>query len=932
MNDEERIQQYLGLIQELLSCPNGEEGNILSANMELMDLALVEVMGQYATYLRDQGEAGGADFLVDMAAHIANFLQPSSGVNLEILTNFCGELLRAEIDGGQMAVFTVLAKHLELVNENLGQALIAVQQRWLSSNDDPELREAVAKLVENISIHLTNFPLGDPRGKIISAIAGYQYVLSLRTDDPEKTAQTQNNLGLAYSDLAPFSENPKQEIENAISTYRNALRVRKEAELPQGFAGTQNNLGIAYSRLAPFSENPKQEIENAIAAYRNALRVYKEAEFPQDFAGTQNNLGIAYSHLAPFSENPNQEIERAISAYRNALQVYKEAELPQAYATTQNNLGIAYSRLAPFSKNPKQEIENAIAAYRNALRVYKEAEFPQDFAGAQNNLGSAYSDLAPFSENPKQEIENAISAYRNALQVYKEAELPQAYATTQNGLGIAYSRLAPFSKNPKQEIERAIPAFRNALRVYKEAELPQNFATTQNNLGSAYSDLAPFSENPKQEIENAIAAFRNALRVYKEAEFPQAYATTQNNLGSAYSRLAPFSENPKQEIENAIAAYRNALRVYKEAELPQDFAGTQNNLGLAYSDLAPFSENPKQEIENAIAAYRNALRVRTVDLRSTDCLQTARNLGKLGFKQSLWEIAIEGYAKAIEAVENIRSWSKDEARREEVHAESIEIYSNIVQAHINLNQFEQAFSYVERSRSKRLLDLMHVHDFYKHGEIPQPVRELLDRYDRLQANIDKIYHSHNNHQSLATTLRRSPNENEEQIIQSLRQQQTQIWQQIRQLDPVAAAGTRVAVLDLNTAAQLLNHRPTTALINFFSTRENTCIFILRLSVRGEIKIDLHHLQGEGIDNLHDWIFDEWIVKSKNNRQQWADNAETFLADLSQRLQLNDLIANHLQGIEELILIPHLYLHQVPFIALPIDPPPPPLQKAGLFQE
>ena len=836
MNDEERIQQYLGLIQELLSCPNGEEGNILSANMELMDLALVEVMGQYATYLRDQGEAGGADFLVDMAAHIANFLQPSSGVNLEILTNFCGELLRAEIDGGQMAVFTVLAKHLELVNENLGQALIAVQQRWLSSNDDPELREAVAKLVENISIHLTNFPLGDPRGKIISAIAGYQYVLSLRTDDPEKTAQTQNNLGLAYSDLAPFSENPKQEIENAISTYRNALRVRKEAELPQGFAGTQNNLGIAYSRLAPFSENPKQEIENAIAAYRNALRVYKEAEFPQDFAGTQNNLGIAYSHLAPFSENPNQEIERA------------------------------------------------------------------------------------------------ISAYRNALQVYKEAELPQAYATTQNGLGIAYSRLAPFSKNPKQEIERAIPAFRNALRVYKEAELPQNFATTQNNLGSAYSDLAPFSENPKQEIENAIAAFRNALRVYKEAEFPQAYATTQNNLGSAYSRLAPFSENPKQEIENAIAAYRNALRVYKEAELPQDFAGTQNNLGLAYSDLAPFSENPKQEIENAIAAYRNALRVRTVDLRSTDCLQTARNLGKLGFKQSLWEIAIEGYAKAIEAVENIRSWSKDEARREEVHAESIEIYSNIVQAHINLNQFEQAFSYVERSRSKRLLDLMHVHDFYKHGEIPQPVRELLDRYDRLQANIDKIYHSHNNHQSLATTLRRSPNENEEQIIQSLRQQQTQIWQQIRQLDPVAAAGTRVAVLDLNTAAQLLNHRPTTALINFFSTRENTCIFILRLSVRGEIKIDLHHLQGEGIDNLHDWIFDEWIVKSKNNRQQWADNAETFLADLSQRLQLNDLIANHLQGIEELILIPHLYLHQVPFIALPIDPPPPPLQKAGLFQE
>ena len=44
-----------------------------------------------------------------------------------------------------------------------------------------------------------------------------------------------------------------------------------------------------------------------------------------------------------------------------------------------------------------------------------------------------------------------------------------------------------------------------------------------------------------------------------------------------------------------------------------------------------------------------------------------------------------------------------------------------------------------------------------------------------------------------------------------------------------------------------------------------------------------------------------------------------LAELSQRLQLQQLIDNYLQDIEELIIVPHLYLHQIPFAALPISP-------------
>ncbi|MBD2151124.1 CHAT domain-containing protein [Pseudanabaena sp. FACHB-1277] len=742
MNNEERLQQYVVLIQEILSCPDGEEGNILSAKMELVDLGLVVVMGQYAEYLRGQGQSGAADFLLDMAAQITSFLQQENSVNPEEMSNFCNQLFAAEQENGQSGIFELLAQNLGFVNENLGNALIEASRRLIAANSS-ELQEYIVGLTENISIHLTDFPLGNPRGKIISAIAGYEYVLSLRTDNPEKTAQTQNNLGSAYSRLAPFSENPKQEIERAIAAYRNALRVRKEAELPQ------------------------------------------------------------------------------------------------AYATT------------------------------------------------QNNLGSAYSDLAPFSENPKQEIELAIASYRNAL------------------------------------------------RVRTEAELPQDFAMTQNNLGNAYSDLAPFSENPKQEIELAIASYRNALRVYTEAELPQAYAMTQNNLGSAYSNLAPFSENPKQEIENAIAAYRNALRVRKEAELPQDFAMTQNNLGNAYSRLAPFSENPKQEIENAIAAYRNALRVHTSDMRSTDCLQTARNMGNFGFKQGLWEIAIEGYSIAIEAVENIRSWSRDETRREEVQANSISIYSNIVQAYINLKQYDKAMEYVERSRSRRLVELMHSKDLYGDAEIPEEVKALLTAYEAKQQEIDRILRLLLGDERSLTATRELHDSRDQRArteaftaeIKILEQEKQEIWLELRRRDPVLASQQKVDALDFKAMQALISDQPHTAILNIYSTDTNVHILILR-STGEPTYFHCADLNGIGIADLNQWIYDTWLNPYRLDKKQWTANMPQFLRQLAQTLQIDRLITEHLQNIEELIIIPHRALHQIPFAALPIDPPQPPLSKGG----
>jgi CHAT domain-containing protein len=55
----------------------------------------------------------------------------------------------------------------------------------------------------------------------------------------------------------------------------------------------------------------------------------------------------------------------------------------------------------------------------------------------------------------------------------------------------------------------------------------------------------------------------------------------------------------------------------------------------------------------------------------------------------------------------------------------------------------------------------------------------------------------------------------------------------------------------------------------------------------------------------------------SNKTQWTKQMPDTLAEIAHRLELNRLITEHLQDMEELVIVPHLFLHQIPFVALPI---------------
>ena len=386
--EETRAQAYRQLIQTLLNCPNGEEPQILQANLELVDSGFLQFCEVVAKKLAEEGQENPANFLRNLASQLGQLLgmndegdsENSEGENLQEYANFIRDLLQAEQDSNSdiKVIYPMLAGRQHLLNDRFAEILQQVAQNLIA--EDPEAIESLLGFIGNLSIHINDFPLGKRANNLEIAITGYQILLSNWEPGSEKWARTQYNQAAAYSDRIRGEK--AENIELAIASYTAALTVYTRDAFPESWAATQNNLAAAYTYR--IRGEKAENIEVAIASCTAALTVYTRDAFPGYWAQTQNNLGEAYSNRIRGEKAEN--IERAIASYTAALTVYTRDAFPEYWATTQNNLAIAYRNRIRGEKAENQ----AIALYRNALTIRTREAFPQRHTETLFNLGNLY--------------------------------------------------------------------------------------------------------------------------------------------------------------------------------------------------------------------------------------------------------------------------------------------------------------------------------------------------------------------------------------------------------------------------------------------------------------------------------------------------------------------------------------------------------------
>ena len=803
--NEQRAQAYVNLIQQLLTCANGEEPNILQANQELIDPQFLQEMENYATGLEQQGNNNPAAWLRNMAQQLGQYFKPQAG-SIEEYQDFLSEVLQAEYESNDPAVvYPILQRRQHLLDDTFAQLLQQFARNAFSEGNTEQVA-GIASMIQNLCIDISEFPSESRANNLEISITGYHTLLEVYTREAfsEKWAMTQNNLGNAYRD-----------------------RIKGERA---------------------------DNLELAIAAYNLSLEVYTRDAFSEDWAMTQNNLGIAYRNR--IKEERADNLELAIAAYNLSLEIYTREAFPEQWAMTQNNLGGAYQ--THIRGERADNLELAIESYNLSLEVYTHDAFPEDWAMTQNNLGAAYR----------------------------------------------YRIKGEKADNP----ELAIAALNQSLEVYTRDAFPEDWARTQSNLGAAYYDR--IKKEKADNLELAIAAYNLSLEVYTCNAFPEDWARTQNNLGAAYSDriLGERADN----LELAIAAYNLSLDVYTREDFPEDWAGSQNNLGTAYSDriLGERAAN----LELAIAAYNLSLEVFTPTAFPIDCLRTGRNLGNTANLIKDWKTAIKGYNLAIEAVENIRLQALTPQRQQEILSDAMDVYHGIVQSYLNLNQKDRALEYVERSKTRYLVQLLTDRDIYPKGNISQTIKTELDRLRRAiigeEQRLAIQEQTRNRGVILTLDQQRQAILPDYTHLNHLKKELNQlIDREITPIDPTFSLTQKVQTITLSEIQALIDQD--TAILEWYISGETFLAFIV--TSQG---LKVWQSSAGDRDNLISFI-ENYREAYENNKNEWIRNLNSFLNELSKILHMDEILNLIPKSCERLIIIPHWFLHIIPLHCLPL---------------
>lgn len=614
-----------------------------------------------------------------------------------------------------------------------------------------------------------------------------------------------------------------------------------------------------------------------------------------------------------------ENLDKLDDEFCQVLQNYAADTLPTTEPAAARGLAIAINDFSNIIQNfhlgnKVNNVEIAITGYVLALTVFPLEVSPERYAMIQNNLGVAYSNR--LRGEASQNIETAIFHYQNALQIYSQYSFDDRWAFVQINLGNAYSeRLVGQAES---NLNMAIKCYQNALTIITYKSFSEEWIKLRINLGIAYSDLLIVGRN--ENWKKTLESYQDALRVCSSKVYPKLWAQIQNNLGLAYSNYSLIKA--EGNLEKAINCYRKAMRIYTRKAFQRDWAMVKNNLGIAYRKLG--------NLESAIVCYQDALQVRTRNGFPKEYAETKLNLG-LAYKDSRrFRQAYIAFASAIATVESLRS---EIISGDAVKKRLAEIWNSLYQSMVEIclelattqpRYYAKAIEYVERSKTRNLVELLATRDLYPKGNIPKTILSKLKYLrqeiaaEQRRLDIEERNHSRNGgiiSSNISQQLSRSlvaatPDRNH---LNQLRQQLDELLTKyIQPIDSNFSLTQRVEAISFQQIRELLPDDKT-ALLEWYIMGENFLTFMITRQAQYPIVWQFSH---KDLKALVDWS-KEYLRDYYEQRDQWQTQLSQRLIRLTEILHIDEILTQIPKRCDRLILIPHRFLHLFPLHALPI---------------
>ena len=638
------------------------------------------------------------------------------------------------------------------------------------------------------------------------------------------------------------------------------------------------------------------EMDASIRWLRQASTRYEHLGDAHSAARVQVSLLTAYAILGRYSD--------ALACGEAARAFFVRAGDELSAGKVEQNLGGVQ-----FRRDHYREAEHLL---RSARERFLKLDDQKQLTQIENNIAIALTLQHRFTE--------AAALYEQALARAEAGGFEITQAEIEDDLG----QLALH----QGKYERALDYIERARRRFDALGIPHAAAAAQGRLADAYLDL--------NLVPEAVSSYERALTVFRELGMRAEEATTLSNLGRGYAALGdrPRAYSALSEARQLFLSEDNevgqATVRLVEAQLFYDQAAYEDAITAAsLADAALASAGTWGRLLRARWLRGDALRalgqLRPAERLLSDTLTTANahgvpqivlrcesSLGLLSLASADSAMAEHRLRRAVDLSEKLRAPLPAEEFRTAFVADKLVAFRELVRMCLSDGRTAEAFDYVERSRSRSLVDVLS-------GELsvrlkPRDASEslMLERVQSLREELNWLYSQINRgeYDKSVSPARRS------ELQALVRDRERDIQETLRQVQQHAPATLAIFVHKPEVLSDLQRDLPAdTALVEYYVLDDEVLAFVVThdqlevvrgLATRREVE-----------DALAQFQFQLASLRSGSERVR-AHLGQLTLRARHHLRALHDLLLSTIEsriGARRLVVLPHNLLHYVPFHAL-----------------
>ncbi len=656
--------------------------------------------------------------------------------------------------------------------------------------------------------------------------------------------------------------------QNAVFHQERLLESLDESTQPEERSEALYRLGILYSRLERFDES--------IRYLEQAIQWWAKAEELDRLAEGMAQLGVIRENMGDYSD--------ALTEFGRSFELYEEIGEIGDVATQHRRIGrIYYLRLGRYEKAREQ--------FHAALDLYRELEDANGEAETLFEIGLTYEKMGLFDE--------ADERYQAGMHIGQILESSFLLAT-----GNLYLANTAWFRGNYQD------AFQKLTQADKQADAAQDAQLTimvKNTRGLMYWTL--------NDLEKGLTHLQQAVALAKKADIQTELASSLNNLGLIYRQQGDYV--------TSLEYFEQAKAIDERLNSRWGLGYDYRNIGMALLKLDRLQEaltnfvqaaQTSAEIKNAINWVKALLELGNVHWKlkqpgkALAYYQQAYDLSKkYGIKEVLWraaagragvlrergehEEAFGWYADAVEVVEGMRATLKIDELRNSFQANKQDLYRETITLLVKMGRTDDAFNYLERSRSRSFIDLLGNQKLTLKSETDQAVLEHISHLALKIEALDQELGSYDEAPvELVDKLREAKVAHEEALLE------------LQQNNPGLSSFVSVDPLKLSQVQDMLD--PGIALVSYLLGKDTTYVWLIQ-------KDETKFFQTAGGEAVIDPLVKQYRGLVQNS-EPVDQELRTLYAGLIKPLEI------HLTGVDYLGIIPDGPLHFLSFSALKND--------------